>query len=179
MTSVSLAAVIGGAEISGVTRAAIALVLVVAALLKLVRPGGAVSGLVGLGLPRGAARSLVAAMTVGELAVATLLITGSGYLGAALAGALLVGFSSYLVVLTRRAPSAQCGCFGDYSSKSPYAGLLRNLLLAGLLVPAAVACRLMSDLPRLLPQSSSQSSSFSCRRPLPRSSISEGERSHE
>ena len=138
MTSVSLAAVIGGAEISGVTRAAIALVLVVAALLKLVRPGGAVSGLVGLGLPRGAARSLVAAMTVG-LAVATLLITGSGYLGAALAGALLVGFSSYLVVLTRRAPSAQCGCFGDYSSKSPYAGLLRNLLLAGLLVPAAVA----------------------------------------
>ena len=78
-------------------------------------------------------------MTVGELAVATLLITGSGYLGAALAGALLVGFSSYLVVLTRRAPSAQCGCFGDYSSKSPYAGLLRNLLLAGLLVPAAVA----------------------------------------
>lgn len=139
MTSVSLAAVIGGAEISGVTRAAIALVLVVAALLKLVRPGGAVSGLVGLGLPRGAARSLVAAMTVGELAVATLLITGSGYLGAALAGALLVGFSSYLVVLTRRAPSAQCGCFGDYSSKSPYAGLLRNLLLAGLLVPAAVA----------------------------------------
>ena len=39
MTSVSLAAVIGGAEISGVTRAAIALVLVVAALLKLVRPG--------------------------------------------------------------------------------------------------------------------------------------------
>ena len=179
MTSVSLAAVIGGAEISGVTRAAIALVLVVAALLKLVRPGGAVSGLVGLGLPRGAARSLVAAMTVGELAVATLLITGSGYLGAALAGALLVGFSSYLVVLTRRAPSAQCGCFGDDSSKSPYAHFFAIFFSRGYLSRPRSRRRLMSDLPRLLPQLSSQSSSFSCRRPLPRSSISEGERSHE
>lgn len=139
MTSTQLVAGIGGADISGVTRGAIAMVLVVAAALKLVRPAGAVSGLVSLRFRLGVARALVGAMTVAELAVAALLLTGRGYLSAALAGVLLVGFSGYLVALMRRAPSAKCGCFGDYSSNSPYAGLLRNLLLAVLLVPAALA----------------------------------------
>ena len=147
MTSVSLAAVIGGAEISGVTRAAIALVLVVAALLKLVRPGGAVSGLIGLGLPRGAARSLVAAMTVGELAVATLLITGSGYLGAAPAGAQLSASAA-----TSSSWRAGLHC-RRLLSRLPQPESIRGssrIFFSRLLVPAAVASSSHADLPSLL-----------------------------
>lgn len=119
------------------TRESIALVFAFAGLLKLWRPASVGSALAVLKLPPQVVEPTAILTGVGELGAAAALLLIDGWLGVVPAAALLCAFSLFLLLLARRAPSAPCGCFGDFSSRSHYAGLGRNLALAVLLAVSA------------------------------------------
>src|SRR5438105_15882897 len=101
-------------EIADTTREAVALVLVVAGLLKLrdPHPSEASLGHV-IDLPRSTRRLVVLSLAVFELAVAAALLLASTTLLVFPAFVLLASFAVFLSLLRLRAPDAPCACLGD------------------------------------------------------------------
>ncbi len=111
---------------------AAALLAGVAGIVKLARPGAAITALRAAGLP---ARSpLVRALGIVELAIAALAVT-AGPAGAAGLAAAYLGFALYARHAAGRA--ASCGCFG--AADAPLGGLHVTVNLALAAVAAAVA----------------------------------------
>jgi hypothetical protein len=113
---------------------AAALVVLVAAAAKVVRPTAAAAALRSLGLPgtRSAVRVIAAAEAV--VAVAVLAGVDGGRPPAAALAALHLGFAAIAAAL--RARAATCGCFGE---ATPVTGthLVVNVAVAGLALAAA------------------------------------------
>jgi uncharacterized membrane protein YphA (DoxX/SURF4 family) len=100
---------------------------------KALRSSGWSASLSGYGLSGSFARVIAVAVPVMETGVAVLLVAGLRSIGAALALALLGGFSFAIVQATRTQGSRlPCGCFGDTQERDFRLMLLRNALLVGL-----------------------------------------------
>jgi peroxiredoxin len=118
-------------------RLGLAIVLLVAAVAKLIDRAGARRSLEAFGVPAGLAPAAAVALPAVELVVAALLVpVATAWAAAVAASALLVVFSVAVVVAMARGVDADCHCFGGLSSESVgWGALARNLAL---LAPALV-----------------------------------------
>jgi hypothetical protein len=119
-------------------RESLALVFLLAALLKLAKPQSVISAIAAVrALPVTALRPTAYAVALLEAAAAVLLVAAPGTLGLVLAAFAVIAFSAFLTTLAVRAPTASCGCFGDVSNLGHAGGIARNALLGALLLLAA------------------------------------------
>ncbi|MQB01617.1 MAG: hypothetical protein GEU78_15230 [Actinobacteria bacterium] len=110
---------------------ALALTFAWAAVAKAVRPSAWSSSLSGYGFSGSLARVVAVAVPGVEAGVAVLSVAGLRSIGAALALALLSGFSFAILQATRtRGSRLPCGCFGGTKERDFRLMLLRNALLA-------------------------------------------------
>jgi peroxiredoxin len=117
-------------------RSLLACVFAVAAVSKLLDPGGSRRAALDLGASRSLGSLIGVALPVSELAIAILLVPGKTARWALLAALiLLVGFSLLIVVNLLAGRRPDCRCFGNLSSR-PIGGtaLIRNAILAGVAV---------------------------------------------
>lgn len=119
-----------------VTRVALAVVLSVAAVGKLLDRQGSVAAMAGFGVPTRLAGPLAALLPVAELATAALLLpAATATVGAALALSLLAGFSVGIGRALARGERPDCHCFGAlHSAPAGPAALARNGVLGLLAV---------------------------------------------
>jgi uncharacterized protein (DUF486 family) len=102
-----------------------------AAVAKAVRPSAWSASLSGYGFSGPLARVVAVAVPVAEIGVTALSVAGLRSIGAALALALLSGFSFAILRATRtRGDRLPCGCFGGTKERDFRLMLLRNALLA-------------------------------------------------
>lgn len=115
---------------------ALALLLLVAAAVKLTRPTRAVDALGQAGLP--ASPVLVRALAAAEVAVAAAVLLVGGAATALALAVLHVGFAAFVVRLRAAAgASASCGCFGGADAPADRLHVVVNLLSAAVAVIAA------------------------------------------
>ena len=122
-------------ELAEAARIAVAIVFVAAGVLKLRNLDAPAFSLQAVLPLNSASRRLVIAVTAAlEISAAVLLLLPATILFATPSFVLLVGFSAYLLVLRRRGATLGCGCLGDFGVAGPTTSLVRNVLLAGLLI---------------------------------------------
>jgi hypothetical protein len=120
---------------------AAASVLLVGALLKLASPSASRDALATFGLPPGAIRSVVWALTIAlEATLAIGVLAGSKAAAYGAAWLCLVFAGNLGLALMRGKGGQPCGCFGARSRVAPRA-LLRNLVLAAAFVGVALLDR--------------------------------------
>lgn len=111
-------------------------VLASSGLLKLADPEGSVEAASGFGVPQALARPVSLGLSLLEVALAVLLLAGSGRLlvGAAAASLLLLlGFTVLVAVAVARGRRPACHCFGRASVEPVGRGtVVRDLVLVGL-----------------------------------------------
>jgi hypothetical protein len=119
------------------SREAVAIVLVMAALLKFKNPAAteiSLGTVTRLSVPVG--RMAVRVLAVAELAAAAALFGASSRFFMIPTLILLTGFSLFLQRLRRLAPDVACACLGDFGSADHVVGLVRNAALGLLLLLA-------------------------------------------
>jgi hypothetical protein len=126
-------------SLDSAARVALAVLLLWAAAGKARAPGAALAGFARVGVPRGAARPLLALLVGAEAALGALLLTGVALRPAAVAaGALGLLFAAVLVrARTRGVDRLSCGCFGTSGEGRTDALAGRALLLPLLAAPVA------------------------------------------
>ncbi|MDQ3822741.1 MAG: hypothetical protein M3321_05820 [Actinomycetota bacterium] len=120
-------------------RAAVGLFFIGTGILKLVRPRVLDGALAALRVPSAVRLPASVALALGELLLGVVMIAVAGPVVLLAAGIALAGFSGMLGFLAKRAPQVSCGCLGELGTGAHSLGLVRNALLATLLVAAATA----------------------------------------
>lgn len=123
-------------------RLALAAVLLVSGIAKLVAPSATRAGSRALGLPEVAARASVVALPVVELGTAVLLaVTPWATAGGALATVMMTAFTIVILVNLVRGRRPSCACFGGLSAGAPIGAstVVRNAALLAASVAVFVA----------------------------------------
>jgi hypothetical protein len=124
-------------EVSSIARAAVALLFLLAASAKLVRPASTSAALGVLRIPNRYRTTVTRVLALVEVAVAASLLLVESRTVLLAPAAMLLGFSVFLGHLASRGAAVACGCLGDLGSSSHWLGLSRNLCLLALLAVAA------------------------------------------
>lgn len=110
--------------------AALGLVFAWAAAAKVMSPAKWRAALAGYDLPQGLRRIATVSVPIAEVAVAGFILAGRTRAGAALAIALLAGFSAVVVrAHARKGDRLPCGCFGGAAERDYRVMLGRNALI--------------------------------------------------
>lgn len=123
-------------------RLALAAVLMVSGIAKLLAPKSTAAAAERLGIPAGLTGTVAILLPVAELGTAALLsITGTSGFGGAAATVLLLAFTGVIAANLRQGRRPACACFGALSADSRIGPgtLVRNLLLLAAAVAVTVA----------------------------------------
>jgi putative oxidoreductase len=119
-----------------VSRCAVGVFFVASAVLKVVAPASVHESLDAFHLTSVWRTPLVVALPAVEITIGGLLVFTGGKVGLIIGGGSVALFSVFLGLLTLRAPGVRCGCLGDLGSGDHALGLVRNLILALLVILA-------------------------------------------
>lgn len=140
--AVPAAAVVATELADGVAAAgplfAASVLLLIAGVLKFVRPAAAVAALRSAGLP--APALFGRALGAGEVAIAVVAVGWGGRLPAAAVAAAYAGFAAFAaLVLRRQGAMSSCGCFGVADSPLTSLHVVINVAIASVAVWAVIA----------------------------------------
>jgi len=124
-------------EVSSIARATVALLFLLAASAKLVRPAATSAALGLLRVPNRYRTIVTRLLALVEVVVAASLLLIESRTALLAAAVMLLGFSVFLGHLAYRRAAVACGCLGDLGSRSHWLGLSRNLCMLALLALAA------------------------------------------